>query len=90
MSHPTDFIMCMKDLGPMAERRYFENYGYVYGGEPGAAQAIELLSGKVRLAVFTEQIGEDQLIMNPMLLEWVKRNCRLVKSIGNYRIYERI
>jgi hypothetical protein len=40
------------------------------------------------LAAFTEQIGEDQLVMNEPLMRWVAKNCRLLKSIGNYRIYE--
>ncbi len=86
-SDPSDFIMCMKDLGPMTGRRYYESYGFIYGGEAGGTDAIRILKDKTRFAVFTEQIGEDQLIMNSTLLSWVQSNCRIVKKIGNYRIY---
>ncbi len=88
VAKPEDMVMCMKDLGPMTSRRYFESYGFIYSGDAGAEQAIAILSEKVRFAVFTEQIGEDQLMMNAPLMQWVTSKCRLVRSIGNYRIYE--
>jgi hypothetical protein len=89
VTEATDIIGSMKDLGPLTQRRYYENYGYIYSGPEGADQFIRLLvARKVRYAVFTEAIGEDQLVMNTNLRDWISHNCRLVRSIGNYRIYE--
>lgn len=87
-TNPQDVVFCMKDLGPIANRRYIESYGYMYGGAERSGQAIETIKSRVRLVVATEQIGEDQLIMNSALKRWVETNCRLIKSLGNYRIYE--
>jgi hypothetical protein len=85
----TDIIGSMKDLGPLAQRRYYENYGYIYSGPKGADDFSRLLvARKIRYAVFTETIGEDQLVVNTNLRDWIEHNCRLVRSIGNYRIYE--
>lgn len=88
ISRPDEILMCMKDLGPMTDRHYYESYSYIYSGSQGATTAIDLMSSRVHLAAFTEQIGEDQLVMNEPLMHWVAKNCRLLKSVGNYRIYE--
>ncbi len=84
-----DVVAGMKDLGPLTQRRYYENWDYVYSGPKGADRFIRLMTSRtIRYAAFTEDLGEDQLVMNPRLQDWIMKNCRLVKSIGNYRIYE--
>ena len=71
----------------MSGRRYYESYSYLYGGPEWAQKGAEILSKKIKLAIFTEQIGEDQLIVNAPLRDWVGAHCELVRSIGNYRVY---
>jgi hypothetical protein len=89
VTNENDVIAALKDLGPLTQRRYYENYGYLYGGEQGADKFIGLMTSRtIRYAVFTENLGEDQLVMNARLQDWIARNCRVVKSIGNYRVYE--
>lgn len=82
-------IASMKDIGYAAKRRFWENYAAIYGGEAGARQLIDYIrSGKCRYAVFTENHGQDQLIMNPVLQRWIGGNCRIVRSFGDYRVYD--
>ena len=82
-------IASMKDLGFRAGRRYYETYGMIYGGLTGAEALIALIKSEtVKFAVFTEDRGQDQLIVNPDLLRWIQANCVVVESFGNYRIYE--
>lgn len=86
---PDEIISSMKDLGFRAGRRYYENFGLIYGGPTGAQHLIDLMEKRqARFAVFTEGRGQDQLIMNKKLLDWVEDHCILVRSLGNYRIYE--
>jgi hypothetical protein len=78
----------MKDIGFKAGRRYIENYEPIYRGRHQADRLIEAISsGKVRYAVFTAQRGQDNLMMNPYLKSWIEKNCALVRSFGDYRIY---
>jgi hypothetical protein len=46
-----------------------------------------LRSGRARLAIFTEAHGQDQLVVNPPLRDWILRNCREAAAFGDYRIY---
>lgn len=87
-TQPDQMIASMKDIGFKADRRYFENYGAIYGGPEPAGRLIEAISsGKVRYEVFTAQRGQDNLAMNPPLKSWIEKNCELVRSFGDYRIY---
>lgn len=84
-----DIVVSMKDIGYAARRRYFENYAAVYGDLAQTATMQDLLrSGRAKFAIFTEEHGQDQLVMNPPLRDWVLQNCRLTASFGNYRIYQ--
>jgi hypothetical protein len=38
--------------------------------------------------VFTEGHGQDQMAVKPSLLKWVSEHCDLVRSFGNYRLYQ--
>jgi hypothetical protein len=85
---PDQLIASMKDIGFKAGRRYIENYEPIYRGRDQADRLIEAISsGKVRYAVFTAQRGQDNLMMNPYLKSWIEKNCALVRSFGDYRIY---
>lgn len=88
-TRPGDAILAMKDVGFRAERRYFENYGYVFGGPAAAEAARKLLEeGKARYAVFTEGNGPDFLGFNPQLKEAIDNLCTLERAYGHYRIYD--
>jgi hypothetical protein len=88
-TEPGDAILSMKDVGFRAGRRYFENYGYVFGGPPAAEAARKLLAeGKARYAVFTEGNGPDYLGLNPALQDVIHTLCVLERSYGHYRIYD--
>ena len=79
----------MKDLGFRAQRRYYETWKMIYDGPEGARKLIGILaSGKVKLAVFTEGTGQDQIAVNPPLKQWVDSHCVVVAAFGNYRIYK--
>jgi len=85
---PGDIIISMKDIGFASRRRYFENYGALYHGEKQAEELRDLLrSGHAKLAVFTEAHGQDQLIVNPALHDWINQNCQQLAAFGDYRIY---
>lgn len=84
-----DIISSMKDIGYRTGRRYHENYQALYEGEPDAGLLRQAIgSGRIKYSVFTEDRGQDQLIVNPELREWVLKHCTLVRSFGNYRIYQ--
>lgn len=86
---PTDIISSMKDIGFSADRRYFENYGALYGDDRAEQRLITAISsGQVAYEVFTEGRGQDELIMRPSLRTWITEHCDLVRSFGNYRIYK--
>jgi len=88
-TRPDEFILSMKDVGFRTGRRYFENYVYIYGGEPGAAAADRLLGeGRIRFAIFTEGNGADLLGTNPALERAIHGRCALIQSYGHYRIYD--
>jgi hypothetical protein len=85
---PDDVIVSMKDVGFQAQRPYIENYAAVYGNEPTIAQLkARCEDGTVKLLVFTEGIGQDQLNVNPALREWVASHAMLVARYGHYRVY---
>ncbi len=85
---PDEAIISMKDVGFHAGRRYYENYGYVYGGSAQAEALRRVLdAGRARYAVFTEGRGPDALFVNPALRELIDGTCRLERSYGHYRIY---
>lgn len=88
-TRPDQVIVSMKDIGYRCRRRYFENYGALYGDEASATRMLALIGGgTATYAVFTEGRGQDQLLMNPRVQQWVLKNCVLVASFGNYRIYQ--
>ncbi len=88
-TQPGDAILSMKDVGFRADRRYFENYGYVFGGPAAAEAARRLLAeGRARYAVFTEGNGPDFLGFNPQLKEVIDSLCTLERAYGHYRIYD--
>jgi hypothetical protein len=87
-TRPDEIIFCLKDLGPLSERKYFESYPVIYGLPKEFEIATKFITDHIRFVVATEGLGEDQLYINPPLQEWVKTHCRLIKSLGNYRIYE--
>jgi hypothetical protein len=83
-----EIISSMKDVGFLAKRRYYENYGALYD-DASAARLIEAWeAGRVSYIVFTEGIGQDGLAIKPALRDWVARNADLAASFGNYRIYQ--
>lgn len=85
---PNDVIESMKDVGYAAHRRYFENYGALYGDKQEGAKLIDwAASGRAKLSIFTEGRGQDQLVINPLLRDWFTGRCRLLGSFGNYRVY---
>jgi hypothetical protein len=86
---PDDIISSMKDIGYRTGRRYHENYQALYLGEPHTSLLRQAIgSGRIQYSVFTEDRGQDQLIVNPALRQWVFDHCKLVRSFGNYRIYQ--
>ncbi len=85
---PDDVIVSMKDVGYAARRRYFENYAAVYGSELEAGKIKDMLaSGAAKLAIFTEGRGQDQLVVNPRLRDWITSSCSLLASFDHYRVY---
>jgi hypothetical protein len=85
---PDDVIVSMKDIGFSAERRYIENYSGLYGDEVATRHLTDAIaSGKVKLIIFTEGFGQDQLIVNPRLQSWIDQHCSRIGAIGNYRLY---
>lgn len=86
---PGDAILSMKDVGFRAGRRYYENYGYVFGG-PDAAESVRrlILERKARYAVFTEGNGPDHLGFNPELARVIGSLCTLERAYGHYRIFD--
>lgn len=88
LTQPQDMIVSMKDIGFLAERRYLENYQALYGGGRSAERlSKDIRSGAAALAVFTEERGQDQLVMNPAVKQEVESQTCLVYIAGNYRIY---
>jgi hypothetical protein len=86
---PGEMLVCMKDLGYYAQRRYWQTYSAIQGVPQymnGVLGAIA--SGKVRYAIFTEGRGQDNLSLNPALKAGVEEMCRLERSIGHYRVYD--
>ncbi|HEV7509618.1 MAG TPA: glycosyltransferase family 39 protein [Thermoanaerobaculia bacterium] len=88
-SHTTerDVISSMKDVGFLARRRYYENYGAVSNDAAAARLIAAWKSGKVGYIVFTEGYGQDQLNFQPVLKDWIAGNAEQTASFGNYRIY---
>jgi hypothetical protein len=82
-----DVISSMKDIGFLAKRRYYENYGALYNDDASARLIVEWESGRISYIVFTEGCGPDQLSYRPVLRDWVAVNAELVASFGDYRIY---
>ena len=85
-----EILACMKDMGYATRRRYYETYAALYFPDPRWMNALvgHIASGRIRYAVFTEGHGQDQLAVNPALERWVRDNCRLVRAIGDYRVFE--
>ena len=85
-----EILACMKDMGYATRRRYYETYAALYFPDPRWMNALigHMASGRIRYAVFTEGHGQDQLAVNPALARWVRENCRLVRAIGDYRVFE--
>jgi hypothetical protein len=44
-------------------------------------------ANSVEVLVFTEGIGHDQLVMNPVLREWVEANATVTARFGNYVVH---
>ncbi len=86
---PDDILAAMKDIGFACQRRYYPTYLPIYGSDLARIPLMRAIeTGKIAYAVFTEDRGQDQLIVNPAFRSWILANCRLVRSIGNYRIYK--
>ena len=85
---PDDVIAAMKDIGFHCGRRYFETYGLIYINAGAAEFKRAALSNHFAYLVFTEGRGQDQLIVNPSLRQWVLDQATLVRSFGNYRVYQ--
>jgi hypothetical protein len=89
-TRPDEVIASMKDIGYSAGRRYFETYSAIYGDSVSEAALIKGIErGAFGYIVFTESRGQDQLIVNPRLNQWIAQHCTLVRSFGNYRVYKR-
>jgi len=84
-----ELFSSMKDLGHLTHRRYYDDYGAVNAG-PAFTQAFidAVTTGRIKLAVFTDGRGQDPLTNNPVLGAWVQKHCKVVKSFGNYRVYQ--
>ncbi len=83
-----EVIMSMKDLGFAIGRRYLENYGYVNSpalDQKSFGDLVERLG--IRVFVFTEERGQDQLAGNHELADWIARNTKKTIQFGNYVIY---
>lgn len=90
-TRPDDVIAAMKDIGFSSRRRCFETYGALHSGEGSAAAARFMeaaASGRFAYIVFTEGRGTDGLVWNPALRQWFLDRSKLVRSFGNYRIYQ--
>ncbi|MGO4707030.1 ArnT family glycosyltransferase [Microvirga sp. 2MCAF38] len=87
-TRPDEVIMSMKDVGFATGRRYLENYEWIY--DPSQMQRLDQVveNLKIRVFIFTEGRGQDQLIFNPALEAWVSKDTTL-KKIGHYKIYMR-
>ena len=90
-TRPSDVIAAMKDIGFRCGLRYFGNYGALNGGM-GNSSALRFMeaaaSGRFAYIVFTEGRGQDQLVRNPELRQWFLARSTLVRSFGDYRIYQ--
>jgi hypothetical protein len=83
-----EVIMSMKDIGFATGRRYLENYLYVYGHASAVDRFDSLVERLgIRIFIFTERRGHDQLIAKSHLHAWVKRNTTNTTQIGDYVIY---
>lgn len=90
-TRPSDVIAAGKDIGFRCRLRCFENYGAVNGGAGNASAARFMkaaASGRFAYIVFTEGRGQDQLVRNPALRQWFLERSTLVRSFGDYRIYQ--
>lgn len=88
-TEPEEIIVSMKDVGFRAQRRYFENYQYIFGGKEWAEKMRKiLLEGRARYAVFTEGNGPDNLDLNPALKDVIQSLCVQTRRYGHYRIYD--
>ncbi len=85
---PNDVVTSMKDLGYLSGRRYVENYSALAKVEEAKTLIEFWESGRVRYIVFTEGIGHDQVVRQPLLKEWLAQHAEQVASFGNYRIYQ--
>lgn len=83
-----DYIISMKDFGFLTQRKYFENYASLYNNEEADKMKVLLDSGRVRYAVFTKKIGEDQLAAYPYLKNNIESAAVLAAEFGHYQIYE--
>lgn len=87
-TEPGERLVCMKDVGHLAGRRYYSTYSAIQGVPEYMNAVLRVLeSGEARYAVFTEGRGQDNLGLNPRLQAGVEQFCRLERSIGHYRIY---
>ena len=43
----------------------------------------------VRIFVFTNRHGQDQLVVNPALRDWIERNTHREIDVGDYSVYIR-
>lgn len=88
VNSPNEVFSSMKDLGYLTRLKYYDDYAAVnVGGDATGALIDALTKGRVKLAVFTEQFGQDRLTSNPVLQKWVQQNCTPVAAFGDYRIY---
>ena len=88
-TRPDGVIASMKDVGFRCGLRYFETYGALYGDSGSATRFKEAaVVGRFAYIVFTEGRGQDQLVVNPSLRQWVLDRCTVVRSFGNYLIYK--
>ncbi len=82
--------MSMKDLGFAAGRRYLENYSYIYASPAdleSLGEKVERLG--IHVFVFTEQRGQDELILNKVLTDWIAQNTKRTAQFGNYVIHRK-
>lgn len=90
-TRPGEVIASLRDIGFRGRLRYFENYAALNAGKGNASAKHfmeEAAAGRFAYVEFTEGRGQDQLVRNPELREWFLARFTLVRSFGNYRIYQ--
>jgi hypothetical protein len=85
---PSSGVACMKDLGLLLGRPYWDNHLAVNGDESDLDAFIERMrDGRIEFAVFTAGHGQDDPRFRPHLQDWLASECEVRASFGDYRVF---